>query len=388
MRQSRFCLYGGPLFDGERLLPRGTLVFNRQKILQVYEGDKPRAADAAIDVRGQLISAGLVDLHSDALEKCIEMRPGVFFDPEFALQNLDRRVAACGITTFCHAVSFADNELGLRSCEEAENLVRLIRRFAKSPKATVRHLVHLRCEVSSSLTIETAQRLAREHLVDLLSFMDHTPGQGQFKTLQSYLNYYTETYKISQQQASSMADRKMELRDEGWQKLSSLARSLREASLPILSHDDDSAEKVVLVNELGATAAEFPVTMAAAVTARERSMKVFMGAPNLIRGCSSNGHLRAIETIAGDVCDGLLSDYYPECLLQAPFLAAKALNLRLEKTLKLVTSNPGDYLGPQARHGWLLPEMPADVVVVDCSGPWARVTQTWVEGKRAFYSDH
>ena len=376
------------MFDGELLLPRGTLVFNQHKVLHVYAGDKPRAADTAIDVRGQLISAGLVDLHSDALEKCIEMRPGVFFDSEFALLNLDRRVAACGITTFCHAVSFADNELGLRSCEEAENLVRLIRRFANSPRATVRHLVHLRCEVSSSLTIETAQRLAREHLLDLVSFMDHTPGQGQFKTLQAYLNYYTETYKISRDQASIMADRKRELRDEGWQKLSSLARSLREASLPILSHDDDSAEKVALVNELGATAAEFPVTMAAAVTARERGMKVFMGAPNLIRGCSSNGHLRAIETISGNVCDGLLSDYYPECLLQAPFLAAKTLNLPLEKTLKLVTSNPGHFLSQHAGHGWLLPEMPADVVVIDCSGPWARVTQTWVAGKRAFCADH
>lgn len=388
MRHHRHCLYGGPLFDGERLLPRGTVVFNRHKILHVYEGDKPQAADTASDVRGQLISAGLVDLHSDALEKCIEMRPGVFFDPEFALLNLDRRVAGCGITTFCHAVSFADNELGLRSCEEAEDLVRLIRRFAESPKATVRHLVHLRCEVSSTRTIDTAQRLVGEGLADLVSFMDHTPGQGQFKTLQAYINYYTETYKISQQQATIMADRKKELRHEGWQKLSALARGLSEASVPILSHDDDSVEKVAFVNALGATAAEFPVTLVAAEAARERSMKVFMGAPNLIRGCSSNGHLRAIETIAGNVCDGLLSDYYPECLLQAPFVAAKTLNLRWEKTLRLATSSPGDYLGRQVGHGRLLPEMPADVVVIDCSGPWARVTQTWVQGKRAFYSDH
>jgi len=57
------------------------------------------------------------------------MRPGVMFDALFALQNLDHRLAACGITTFCHAVSFADSELGLRSATEAERLARLLSLF-------------------------------------------------------------------------------------------------------------------------------------------------------------------------------------------------------------------------------------------------------------------
>ncbi len=381
------CLYGGPVFDGERLVSRGTVVFNKDGISHVFAGDKPRAAQTSIDVRGQMVCAGLVDLHSDALEKCIEMRPGVFFDAEFALQNIDRRIAACGITTFCHAVSFADNELGLRSCEEAERLVRLIRQFARSGKSQVRHLLHLRCEVSSIRTLETAQRLLDERLMELISFMDHTPGQGQFRTLQSYINYYTETYRISQQEVTSMADQKMALREQGWQNLVKLARSIKDISLPVLSHDDDTVEKVMFVNELGATAAEFPVTLEAARAAKDCGMKVFMGAPNLIRGCSSNGHLRAIEAVAESLCDGLLSDYYPECLVQSPFIAHKTLKINLEKSLRLVTSNPGDYLSRRGTFGRLFPGAPADVIVVDHSGPWCRVTQTWVGGRCVFRSD-
>ena len=382
-----FCLHGGPVFDGRHLLPRGTVVVRGNKILHVFEGDKPRAAEISINVRGQLISAGLVDLHSDALEKCIEMRPGVFFDSEFALQNIDRRLAACGITTFCHAVSFADNELGLRSCEEAERLVRLIHQFARSHNSAVRHLVHLRCEVSSSQTLEVAKRLLDERLMHLISFMDHTPGQGQFKTLQSYINFYTETYNLNREDIVGLANKKIEMREGGWRSLAELACSIGQASIPVLSHDDDTVEKVTFVRELGATAAEFPVTLKAARAAKDHGMKVFMGAPNLIRGCSSNGHLRAVDTVAQDLCDGLLSDYYPECLIQSPFAAHKRVGIPLEKSLRLVTSNPGDYLRQDETTGRLVPGGPADVIVVDTSGSWARVTQTWVDGKCVFRSD-
>ena len=103
------CLYGGSIFDGERLFAKGAVLFNEEGIIQVIEGDDTPHAGDSFNVHGRLIAPGFVDLHSDALEKCIEMRPGIYFNAEFALQNLDRRLSACGITTFCHAVSFADN---------------------------------------------------------------------------------------------------------------------------------------------------------------------------------------------------------------------------------------------------------------------------------------
>ena len=141
---------GGPLFDGVRLHETGSVLFENGRILDVcHTAGIPDKAQTIIDTAGDLIMPGLVDLHSDSLERSIEKRKGVFFDIEFAVLNLDRQLAACGITTFCHAVSFADNELGLRSPKEAENCLRKIKAFQESGQALIRHHTHIRYEVGS-----------------------------------------------------------------------------------------------------------------------------------------------------------------------------------------------------------------------------------------------
>lgn len=109
-----------------------------------------------------------------------------------------------------------------------------------------------------------------------------------------------------------------------------------------------------------------------------------MGAPNLLRDGSSNGHIKASEAILSGHCDGLVSDYYPECLLQAPFMAHRRHRLPLEETLKLVTSRPGRFLSRSQHSGRLVPGAPADILVVDPGDDWARVLQTWVSGRLVF----
>jgi len=380
------CLYGGPVFDGEQLYPNGAVLFNEEGIVAVTEGNDSPLADISFNVHGRLIAPGMVDLHSDALEKCIEIRPGVYFDAEFALQNLDRRIVSCGITTFCHALSFADNELGLRSSERAESQVRLIHQYSKSNKSTVRHRVHARYEIGTRHGAEIIKRLLDERLIDAVSFMDHTPGQGQFRTLESFINYYVGTYKLTRKEVLQMVDRKKRTRELGWDKAMHLASRIRQYDLPFLSHDDDSVEKVVLLKQIGVTASEFPVCIEAVKAAKNLEINVFMGAPNLIRGCSSNNHLKASDALKSGLCDALVSDYYPECLLQVPFFASKRHPLDLQETLKLVTSNPGDYLKGTMTTGRLTTGAPADLIVIDHSEPWAQVSQTWVSGRCVYNS--
>jgi alpha-D-ribose 1-methylphosphonate 5-triphosphate diphosphatase len=380
------CLHGGPVFDGEHLLAQGAVVFNNEGIAVIVEGDVFPPVEDAHDVCGQLIVPGLVDLHSDSLEKWVEMRPGIYFDAAFALQSLDQRIASCGITTFCHAISFADDESGLRSPEEAEKLVRLIHHFSKLSHCSVHHKIHARFEVGSTWSLEILERLLSEKLLDLVSFMDHTPGQGQFKTLQSFIDYYRETYHLTQEEIICLVDKKQQRLAEGWVQIANLASKAHQAGIPLLSHDDDTVDKIDLVERLHVTGSEFPVSMEAAKAAKKRSMKVFMGAPNLVRGVSSNGHLRASETIKYGVCDGLMSDYYPECLVQAPFVASKILSMDLEDVLKLVTSKPATFLSKEKKRGYLVEGGPADIAVIDTSNPWIRVTQTWVNGKLVYCS--
>lgn len=381
------CLYGGPLFDGGRLFEAGAVLFDRDGVIAVAEGHGFPEASHSIDVCGCLIIPGLVDLHCDAMEKCIEMRPGVLFDPDFALQNLDQRLAACGTTTFCHALSFADNELGLRSPEEAERLVERIQHLDRHSRCAVRHRVHARYEIGSERSAQSIERLIDAGLVDLLSFMDHTPGQGQFKTLQSYVDFYIRNYQLAETEVVSMVDRKKANRENAWHQAAGLAQLALAHGIPILSHDDDTPEKVALVRRLHADGCEFPIAMSAARAARDAGMRVFMGAPNLVRGSSSNGHLKASETVASGLCDGLISDYYPECLLQTPFLASTSLDMDLAVTLPLVTSGPADYLKDGLSTGRLAPGSPADLVVIDTRETWKRVVQTWVGGQCVHRAD-
>ncbi|QCQ21220.1 alpha-D-ribose 1-methylphosphonate 5-triphosphate diphosphatase [Desulfoglaeba alkanexedens] len=375
----RTCLYGGPLFDGTQIYEKGAVLFGEQGVLGVAERDEPFDADEVVHVGGDWILPGLVDLHSDTLERCVEMRPGVFFDVAFALENLDRRVAACGITTFCHAVSFADHELGLRSPEKAEELVRCIHDFAASGRASVRHRVHGRYEVGSRMAAQALERLLDQGLLDLVSFMDHTPGQGQFRSFENYLRYYMGTFQLSREEVERLAEVKRMGREEGWREVVTLAEKIRAAGLPFWSHDDDSEEKVVFVRELGVGGCEFPVCLDAARSAKERGMFVCMGAPNLVRGSSSNGHLAAREAVEEGACDGLVSDYYPECLLQSAFIAGRCLGLAWPAAFSLVTSLPGGVLG--SVWGRLLAGGPADLVVVNAAPPWARVVSSWVRGR-------
>jgi alpha-D-ribose 1-methylphosphonate 5-triphosphate diphosphatase len=380
------CLFGGRLFDGKHMIDNGGVLFDKKKILSVFEGPPPPGAALKIDVMDRLITPGLVDLHSDALEKCIEMRPGVHFDPEFALQNLDNRIAGSGITSFCHAISFADEELGLRSPEHSARLVHLIYLFDQSPMSLVNHFVHARFEVGSTESAGILKELMEIGAVNLLSLMDHTPGQGQFKTMQSYLNFYKRSYGLEEEKVIEFAERKQRQNRTNWEDLAQLCEIAVKKGIPILSHDDDTSEKIDMLVKIGVHASEFPVSLEAAQAASNNDMKLFMGAPNLIRDRSTNGHLKASETIAAGLCHGLVSDYYPECLLQAPFIAQRKHGLSLENLFALITSKPAGFLLGTDSAGRLHRGSSPDIIVMDTTERWARIQQTWVKGECVYQS--
>lgn len=383
------CLYGGPVYDGHRIFPLGSVLFNEEGIIALFPGAKKNVVAEeieSIDVGGQLIAPGLVDLHCDVVEKCVEMRPNVFFDADFAIGHLDQRLASCGITSFCHAISFTDNELGLRSAVAAENLVRKLKDFSRSDKACIRHLVHARYEIDATISMEIIARLIEEGMVDLLSIMDHTPGQGQFKTIQSYVDFYTRNYKKPEDEILVMLERKSSRRKSSWERVATLTKLAVEHGVPILSHDDDTSEKVALVHGLKAAGSEFPVSLDAALAAKAKGMHIFMGAPNLLRGSSTNGNLKAITAIKANVCHGLISDYYPESLIHAPFIALRDHGIDLAETFRLITTNPALFLDKPNRTGRIEPGVVADIIVVDTVSAWKRVTQTWKGGQRVFSS--
>src|SRR5215471_773451 len=178
MSDRRLILRGGDIVTPDRVVSNGTVVIEDGRIADILDITPPLDGDHVRWVEGLLVP-GFVDLHCDALEREIRPRPTSVLPLELALSEFDRTLAAQGITTMFHAVAFAEEE-GARHHREAERLAELMR--ARAECLLVRHRVHARYELTDLEASPTVQRCLEGGLLHLLSFMDHTPGERQFRS--------------------------------------------------------------------------------------------------------------------------------------------------------------------------------------------------------------
>jgi len=150
-----------------------------------------------IDLSGRLLIPGMIDLHCDALEKEIEPRPNVNFPLDFACAQADKRNAVAGITTVFHALSFANHELGVRNNAFAAEIALAV--HAWRSHALVDNRVHVRYEVTDDTAPPVLSELIENGDAHLISFMDHSPGQGQFRDVEAYRDYLTRAYKTDEE---------------------------------------------------------------------------------------------------------------------------------------------------------------------------------------------
>jgi len=350
----------------------------------VLEGDRVLTVDAdagvgsaVTDLRGHWLLPGLVDLHCDALEKELEPRPGVFFGEGFAIANADRRNAAAGITTVHHAISFADDELGVRNVRLAAGLALALRRF--EPHALVDNRVHARYEITDPAGEPVLSELLAAGAVDLLSFMDHSPGQGQFRTPDAYRDYVMRTYHRSAAEAERMVGAKQGQRELALDRVRSLARLAAAGGLKLASHDDDSPGRVAAMAALGVTISEFPVNVAAARAARAAGLATVFGAPNVLRGSSQSGNMRALEAVQHGLADCLCADYVPAAMMAAAFRLPGVSSLSLHQAVRMVTRAPALAAGLEDR-GEIAPGLRADLIAVREVHGMPQVTHVWRAG--------
>lgn len=346
--------------------------------------DRPaRTTGQVIDLRGLMVIPGIVDIHGDMIERELEPRPGTYFPVELALQQLDQRLAANGITTAYAAIALADGP-GLRSEERARNLIESVN--AARAQLNVDLRVHARFEVSlPSGTALLADGLARDQ-IQMVSLMDHTPGQGQFRDLETYIQYMTRWLGGDRERARETATAGLGT-PVSWDVAHEIARLAQSRNVPLASHDDDTPQKVAVMHTLGTTISEFPVTLQAALEAKAHGMFVAMGAPNAFRGGSHSGNLSAVDAIRAGVVDLLCADYHPASLVQSAFAIAQSGLLPLEEAIKLITQNPARSAGLSDR-GRLEVGLRADVNIIeaDPSRKLPRVRATMLQG-RTIYND-
>ena len=367
----------------DRVIERGSLRIEGGLIAEIRE-EAVEGAD--IEGRGKLLLPSFVDIHGDMIEKEVEPRANVRMPIELGIYDLDKKLASCGVTTAYAALAFTPATYGhIRSIEHTRAMIQTL--AAMRNELLIDHRVHGRFEVTFLPAVTEAKALIDTGALHLISLMDHTPGQGQYRDIELHIANMAKARKISEAQAAELVNKRMADRTEhgdSMEIINGLARLARESGVVLASHDDDTAEKVALLHSLGAAISEFPINVAAAVEAKRLGLATAMGAPNALRGLSYSGNLSAREAYEADVLDILASDYHPSAILPAIIALAEIGEGGLAASVALASANPAKALGLYDR-GRIAEGMRADLVIAE-RGRVPRLRSTIRDG-RMIWSD-
>lgn len=365
------------VFDGSVQVKGG-------KIAAVDAGRSALAA--AEDLGGDLLLPGLVDLHTDALEKHMMPRSGVHWAPRAALLAHDANVAAAGITTVFDSLCVGAvewNDGRDRIFREAVGELRTV-----APKNLLRaeHFLHLRCEISVEGTVVLFDSYAPEpgiaKLVRLVSLMDHTPGVGQYADMAKWKKHNARNLGLSEAEADAYIARRQETGARvGAANRTALIERARRMHVAVASHDDRLPEEVAAAAQAGIGISEFPVSFVAAQAARAAGMTIIAGAPNLVRGGSHSGNVGAKELVDAGLVDAFASDYVPASMLLCAWRMHDRLGIPLHDAVAAMAARPAAMAG-LADRGRIAPGLRADLVQVHIADAEPHVMQVWRQGRR------
>ena len=360
---------------------RGTVRIADGRIVDISSGTTVLAG--AEDCGGDLVMPGLIELHTDNLERHIEPRPKVDWPHSAAIIAHDAELASVGITTVFDAlrvgsvVSNAKTNYG----EYARVLADEILGLRADGALRISHFLHLRAEVCSETLVEELDKFGPEDRIGIVSLMDHTPGERQFRDLTQLRKYVMGKHGISEAEFEDhvAAQKALKIRHGAAHEAAAVAAARRYGAV-LASHDDTEAGHVSRSSEHGAQFAEFPTTVEAAEACNLHGIKVMMGAPNLIRGGSHSGNVAARDLAEADLLDIVSSDYVPSSLLSAALMLGDLWG-DLPRGIATVTAAPAAAVGLADRGGVRIGAR-ADLVRVSRIGSAGAVRGVWVEGRR------
>lgn len=337
--QGDLCLANARLVLPDALLT-GAVTIEKGIITDITEGDHVHSG--AIDCDGDLVIPGLVELHTDNVERHIEPRPKVNWPHLPALIAHDAELAGCGITTVFDAMrvgSIHGDSKGSYA-EYARRLADELLDARAQGLFKISHFLHLRAEICSETLMEEFAAFGPSDRIGIVSLMDHTPGQRQFRDMTSLKNYVAKKRGMTDAEFDAHVENLLGLQARfGAAHESGAVAEARRIGAVLASHDDTTVDHVATSAAHGVTFAEFPTTIEAAHACHEKGIAVMMGAPNLIRGGSHSGNVAAEELARQDLLDIVSSDYVPAALLLAAFRLAHIWQ-DLPRAIATVTRNP------------------------------------------------
>ncbi|MFC0178597.1 alpha-D-ribose 1-methylphosphonate 5-triphosphate diphosphatase [Thorsellia kenyensis] len=343
----------------------GTIEFENGIIKSIEQGKS--YTPSAQSVGNAYIIPGLIELHTDNLDKFFMPRPGVDWPGFSAMQSHDALMIASGITTVFDAISIGDERDGGHRLTNLTKMLDAINYANEHNLTRAMHLIHLRCELPSEHTLPLFEFLSEKEDISLVSLMDHSPGQRQYTSLAKYREYFQGKYHMTNEEMALYEMRSKEKADQ-YSAINRLkiSQSCKDLGIVLASHDDATIAHVDESRDVGCTIAEFPTTFEAALHSKELGLSALMGAPNVIRGGSHSGNLSASHLASKGALDILSSDYYPQSLLQAAFevYLDNANSYDLPSAINLVTANPAKALNLYDR-GQIAVGKRADLVIFD-----------------------
>ena len=339
-----------------------------------------------VDCQGDYLLPGLIELHTDHLETHYSPRPGIRWGMKAAIQAHDAQIAAAGITTVYDCLRMGREEDDRFEPGEMRRLAAALSEARVENRLRVEHRLHLRCEVSAGDVLHDFSEFEGDADVGLVSMMDHSPGQRQFISMESYKLYHKTKHKMSDEDF----DRYVSVRVEASAKYSdsnrrALSAQCAERGIPMASHDDATLAHVEESIRFGVRMAEFPTTLEAARASHAAGLGVLMGAPNVVRGCSHSGNVAARTLVENQCLDILSSDYVPASLLQAAFMLSTMPGMiSIPQAIATVTGNPARFMELSDR-GEIATGLRADLILVAHrpeQDPAPVVRGVWLLGER------
>ncbi|WP_171241029.1 alpha-D-ribose 1-methylphosphonate 5-triphosphate diphosphatase [Ruegeria sp. HKCCA5491] len=335
----------------------------------------------AIDCEGDYVCPGLVELHTDNLERHIQPRPKVDWPHAAAILAHDAELASTGITTVFDAMRIGSIPSGQRYKKYARDLSRELWQLREQDALKISHFLHLRAEVCSETLVEELDEFDAGDRVGLVSLMDHTPGQRQFRDMTQLEAYMKGKHGMNDDDFLQHVAQLKALRERfGDRHEVETVKAARRFGAMLASHDDTTAAQVRTSAGHGITLAEFPTTVEAARACHDHGIKVMMGAPNVIRGGSHSGNVAAHELAELGHLDILSSDYVPAALL----LSAAQLGEMwgdMARGLRTVTQTPAQVVGLNDR-GELRVGARADVIRFRMREGAPALNGVWSRGRR------
>ena len=390
-----YVIRNGIVVQPDRLLFGYELVVDGDRIKAIQRQgtlDAEAAGAGIIDAHGGYVTPGLVDIHSDYIETVISPRPTVLMDFPTAFFEAERVLLSHGITTMFHSLSaYGHDSMDIKPVREWGNTEKIMALIARAKRTEghnahlIRHRLHLRLELDNLDVVDDVARHLEAGDIDELSFMDHTPGQGQYQNIEIFRRSIRSDHEVTMEEATRLAAERQAAPKMTLETLERLSKLALAQGIAIASHDDDSPEKVATMRELGCTISEFPIDLETAHAAIDAGMATVMGTPNILLGKSHSGNLTAREAVKNGVATCLCSDYYPTAMLQSAFVLHHDFRLPLEQAFAMLTINPARAVKVDDEIGSLEEGKKADILVVreveEDEHTYPVITATLVNGR-------